>query len=90
VFVALNVASLRGKPTTRPFREDECPYPRAWRKTGAHSGKGCGARGFRRICLPSALGIAGLTEAWRAAGSLLGTPQAVPDALSILDAALWR
>jgi tellurite resistance protein len=36
-----------------------------------------------------ALGIAGLTEAWRAAGPLLGTPQAVPDALSILDAALW-
>jgi tellurite resistance protein len=35
------------------------------------------------------LGIAGLTEAWRAAGPLLGTPQAVPDALSILDAALW-
>jgi tellurite resistance protein len=36
-----------------------------------------------------ALGIAGLTEAWHAAGPLLGTPQAVPDTLSILDAALW-
>jgi tellurite resistance protein len=36
-----------------------------------------------------ALGIAGLTEAWQAAVPLLGTPQAVPDALSILDAALW-
>jgi tellurite resistance protein len=36
-----------------------------------------------------ALGIAGLAEAWHAAGALLGTPQAIPDALSILDAALW-
>ena len=36
-----------------------------------------------------ALGIAGLTEAWHAAVPLLGTPQAIPDALSILDAALW-
>jgi tellurite resistance protein len=36
-----------------------------------------------------ALGIAGLAQAWDAAGPLLGTPQAIPDALSILDAALW-
>ena len=36
-----------------------------------------------------ALGIAGLAEAWHAAVPLLGTPQAIPDALSILDAALW-
>jgi tellurite resistance protein len=36
-----------------------------------------------------ALGIAGLSEAWHAAGPLLGTPQAIPGALSILDAALW-
>ena len=35
------------------------------------------------------LGIAGLSQAWHAAGPVLGTPQAVPDALSILDAALW-
>lgn len=35
------------------------------------------------------LGIAGLTLAWQAAVPLLGIPQAVPDALSILDAALW-
>jgi tellurite resistance protein len=35
------------------------------------------------------LGIAGLAQAWHAAGPLLGTPQAIPDALSILDAALW-
>jgi tellurite resistance protein len=35
------------------------------------------------------LGIAGLAQAWDAAGPLLGTPQAIPDALSILDAALW-
>jgi len=35
------------------------------------------------------LGIAGLAQAWRAAVPLLGTPQAIPDALSILDAALW-
>ena len=35
------------------------------------------------------LGIAGLTQAWRAAVPLLGTPQAIPDALSIMDAALW-
>ena len=35
------------------------------------------------------LGIAGLAEAWRAAVSLLGTPQAIAGALSILDAALW-
>jgi tellurite resistance protein len=35
------------------------------------------------------LGIAGLTLAWQAAVPVLGTPQAVPDALSILDAALW-
>jgi tellurite resistance protein len=36
-----------------------------------------------------ALGIAGLAQAWDAAVPVLGTPQAVPDALSILDAALW-
>jgi tellurite resistance protein len=36
-----------------------------------------------------ALGIAGLAQAWQAAVPLLGTPQAVPNALSILDAALW-
>jgi tellurite resistance protein len=35
------------------------------------------------------LGIAGLAQAWRAAVPLLGTPQAIPDALGILDAALW-
>jgi tellurite resistance protein len=35
------------------------------------------------------LGIAGLAQAWYAAVPLLGTPQAIPDALSILDAALW-
>jgi tellurite resistance protein TehA-like permease len=36
-----------------------------------------------------ALGLAGLAEAWHAAGPLLGTTQAIPSALSILDAALW-
>src|ERR1700684_4586700 len=35
------------------------------------------------------LGIAGLAQAWRAGVPLLGTPRAIPDALSILDAALW-
>jgi tellurite resistance protein len=36
-----------------------------------------------------ALGVAGLALAWDAAVPLLGTPQAVPDALNVLDAALW-
>ena len=36
-----------------------------------------------------ALGIAGLAQAWDAAVPVLGTPQAIPDALSILDAAIW-
>ncbi len=36
-----------------------------------------------------ALGVAGLAEAWHAAVPLLGTPQAVPDALSILGGLLW-
>jgi tellurite resistance protein len=36
-----------------------------------------------------ALGIAGLAQAWYAAQPLLGTPRVVPDALSILGAALW-
>ena len=36
-----------------------------------------------------ALGIAGLAQAWDAAVPLLGTPQAIPHALSILGAALW-
>jgi len=35
------------------------------------------------------LGIAGLAQAWRAAEPVLRTPQAVPDALNLLDAALW-
>jgi tellurite resistance protein len=35
------------------------------------------------------LGIAGLAQAWHAAVPVLATPQAVPDALDILDAALW-
>jgi tellurite resistance protein len=36
-----------------------------------------------------ALGIAGLAQAWHAAVPLLGTPQAIPDVLNVLDAALW-
>ena len=36
-----------------------------------------------------ALGLAGLAEAWHAAGPLLGTTQAIPSALNIGDAALW-
>jgi tellurite resistance protein len=36
-----------------------------------------------------ALGIAGLAQAWHAAVPVLGTPQAVPDALNVLDAAVW-
>jgi tellurite resistance protein len=36
-----------------------------------------------------ALGIAGLTLAWQAAVPVLGIPQAVPDALSVLGGAVW-
>ena len=36
-----------------------------------------------------ALGIAGLALAWDAAVPVLGTPQAIPDALNVLGAALW-
>jgi len=36
-----------------------------------------------------ALGVAGLAQAWHAAVPVLGAPQAVPDALNILGAALW-
>jgi tellurite resistance protein len=36
-----------------------------------------------------ALGIAGLAQAWDAAAAVLGTPQAVPDAFDVLDAAVW-
>jgi tellurite resistance protein len=36
-----------------------------------------------------ALGIAGLAVAWDAAVPVLKTPQAVPDALNVLDAVLW-
>jgi len=36
-----------------------------------------------------ALGVAGLAQAWDAAGPMLGTPQAVPDAFDVLAAALW-
>jgi tellurite resistance protein len=36
-----------------------------------------------------AFGLAGLAEAWRAAGTVLGTPPAVPGAISILAAAVW-
>jgi tellurite resistance protein len=36
-----------------------------------------------------ALGIAGLALAWQAAVPVLGIPQAVPDALSVLGAAVW-
>jgi tellurite resistance protein len=36
-----------------------------------------------------ALGIAGLAQAWHAAVPVVGTPQAVPDALNVLGAALW-
>jgi tellurite resistance protein len=36
-----------------------------------------------------ALGIAGLAQAWHAAVPVLGIPQAVPDALDVLDAVLW-
>ena len=35
------------------------------------------------------MGIAGLAQAWYAAVPMLGISQAIPDALSILDAALW-
>jgi tellurite resistance protein len=36
-----------------------------------------------------ALGTAGLAQAWQAAVPVLGTAQAVPDTLSVLDAAVW-
>jgi tellurite resistance protein len=36
-----------------------------------------------------ALGVAGLALAWHAAVPVLGIPQAVPDALDVLDAVLW-
>ena len=36
-----------------------------------------------------ALGIAGLMVAWQAAVPVLGTPQAVPEALGVLGAVLW-
>jgi tellurite resistance protein len=36
-----------------------------------------------------AFGLAGLTEVWQASVSAVGTPQAVPDALSILTAVVW-
>jgi tellurite resistance protein len=36
-----------------------------------------------------ALGVAGLAEVWHAAVPLLGTPQAIPDALSVLGGLLW-
>ena len=36
-----------------------------------------------------ALGIAGLALTWHAAVPVLGIPQAVPDALDVLDAVLW-
>jgi tellurite resistance protein len=35
------------------------------------------------------LGVAGLAQAWHATMPVLGTPQAVPDVLNVLDAALW-
>jgi tellurite resistance protein len=35
------------------------------------------------------LGVAGLAQAWHAAMPVLRTPQAVPDVLNVLDAALW-
>ena len=34
-------------------------------------------------------GLAGLSEVWREAAPLLGTGQAVPDAIAILDGAIW-
>jgi hypothetical protein len=36
-----------------------------------------------------ALGLAGLALAWQAAVPVLGIPQAVPDVLSVLSAAVW-
>ena len=36
-----------------------------------------------------ALGIAGLAPAWHAAMPVLGTTQAIPDALNVLDAVRW-
>jgi tellurite resistance protein len=49
---------------------------------------------FRRPRLPPnyfaiTFGVAGLAEAWQAAVPVLGSPQAVPRALDILDAVLW-
>jgi hypothetical protein len=37
-----------------------------------------------------ALGIAGLAQAWHAAVPVLGTVQAIPGALDVLAAGLWR
>ena len=49
--------------------------------------------GLRRRVPPNlfgiAFGLAGLGEAWQAAGPVLGTPSAVPDALYILAAGVW-
>jgi len=36
-----------------------------------------------------ALGVAGFAQAWHTAVPVLGTPQAVPNALNVLAAGLW-
>jgi tellurite resistance protein len=55
---------------------------------------GAGQHTRRRPPIPPTLfaiafGLAGLGQAWRAATPVLGVPQAVPDAIFILAAAVW-
>jgi tellurite resistance protein len=64
------------------------PVPQTVGKDGP---KRRGLRGPRvpPTLLAVALGVAGLAGAWQAAVPLLGTAQAVPGALHVLDAAVW-
>jgi tellurite resistance protein len=55
---------------------------------------GISAQGGQRLRVPPnafgiAFGLAGLAEAWRAVGPVLGIPSGVPDALFILTALVW-
>src|SRR6202167_5413103 len=77
------------KVATWPLREDEMSIPRLPETDQRPKRQRFPGPRVPPNLFAIVLGIAGLAQAWRAAVPLLGTPQAIPDALSILDAALW-
>jgi hypothetical protein len=82
-----------GSPTSRS-NPSATPWELTWLQSAAldtrqSSSLACVGGGGSCRTFGIAFGLAGLGEAWHAAGPVLGIPRAVPDAIYILAAGAW-